>query len=381
MTGDLIVVGASVATTAFIERMRELGSGESITVLDNDPDAPYDRPPLSKHYLVDGDSEDIAVDWNGLDVELVRAEAVGVNPETHTLQVRGDDHRDHDLRYGRLVIATGATPVHLPIEPPGLAVLRTAADARRIRAQASGRRSVAIVGAGAVGVELASHLARQGSPVVLIDRAVGPLERLLAGHLADEVTDWLHGAGVVCRWRADITDISQIGDSWRVELADGERIEADVVVSAVGARPAVAWLAGSGLLTGDALLADADGRVVTADSVVADVYAMGDVVTRRRPDGRLERTENWAAARQQGMRLAEHICRAPRQPVPSPYFWIQVANRTIQIVGTLRPGARLDLEAANPDRRSALYRVRADGATAWIGVNAQPRIAKIISGS
>lgn len=382
MSGDLVVVGASVAATAFLERLCELGHRGPIVVVDSDPDAPYDRPPVSKHYLREADAGDIAVDWSDFGVTLIRARATGVDAAAHTLRIQPAGEEPRDLPYGRLVIATGAVPARLPVEPPDTLVLRSAEDARRLRARTGAGESAIIIGAGAIGVELASSLATRGSTVTLLDRAPGPLERLLAGHLAEETTAWLESAGVTCCWNAGIERIEHDDDGWTVDLADGRRLRADLLISAVGARPAVAWLEGSGLLTDGALLAAEDGRVVTAAGPVPDVFAIGDVVTRRHDDGTLQRTESWAAAREHAMRLAEDLRGAERSPAPKPYFWTEVAGRMVQVVGTLRPDAPIELEASNPERRSAFYRVGdADAGAAWIGVNAQPRIARILRGS
>ncbi|MDN4596695.1 NAD(P)/FAD-dependent oxidoreductase [Leifsonia virtsii] len=381
MSGQLVVVGASVAATALIERIRELGNREPITVVDSDPDAPYDRPPVSKHYLVEADSSDIAVDWSDLDVSLVRAHATGVDPSAKLLLIE-EAGMSRSIPFENLVIATGAIPARLPIEPPDTLVLRSADDARRLRMHTEGGRSVIIIGAGAIGVELASSLAARGCTATLVDRAAGPLERLLAGHLSAETTEWLESAGVRCVWKADIAAIEHAGDGWTVELRGEETLRADLLVSAVGARPAVAWLQGSGLLTDGALIADEAGRVVVEDQPRGEVFAIGDVVTRRHDDGSLQRTESWAAARQHATQLAEDLCGAQRGTAPKPYFWTEVAGRMVQVVGSLSPDDELVLETANPERRSALYRAAGAGEDeAFIGVNAQPRIARILMGA
>ncbi len=381
MSNELVVVGASVATAAFLERMRELGDVRPVTVVDGDPDAPYDRPPLSKSFLLGGDMADIAVDWTGLGANRVHGWAIGTRPASKVLSVRDDDGCESELDYGQLVIATGATPVRLAIEPPDTLTLRSAEDARRLRARASAGRSVTIIGAGAIGVELASSLTLRGSHVVLLDRASGPLERLLSGHLAGDVTRWLTTAGVDCRWGADIAAIHRVTTGWRVELANGTSLDSDVLVSAVGARPAVGWLADTTLLTDGLLLADELGRVTNAGGVVPDHFAIGDAVSRLSPDGTTERSESWAAARLHGARLAEALCGALSEPGPRPYFWTEVAGRKVQVVGSLRPGMSLQVEFENPERGSVLYRASDGVAEAWIGVNAQPRIAQLLTGA
>lgn len=380
MSESLVVVGASVATTAFIERLRELGNSSQVRVIDCDPDAPYDRPPLSKHYLVEGEAEDIAVDWSDLDAELVRARATSVDTSASVVRVEYPDGRVGAVPFDQLVIATGASAARLPIEPEDTTVLRSAADARRLRERTANGESAVVIGAGAIGVELASSLAARGSKVALLDRAAGPLERLLAGHLGRETSTWLADAGVVCHWEADIARISATDSGWEVELRDGPVLVGDVLISAVGARPAVSWLEDSGLLTQGALMVDADGRVLQAGTVVPHLFGIGDAVTRMRDDGPGTRTESWAEARQQGASLAELLTGASRQPAPPSYFWTEVAGRKVQVVGSLHPDAVPVLEFENPDRGATLHRYDApDGTSAWIGVNAQPRIARLLT--
>lgn len=378
MTADLMVIGASAAATAYLERLRELGCTAPITVVDADADAPYDRPPLSKHFLVDGIIEDIRTDWADLDVTLVRAEAIGVEPKDRQIRLRTLNGAEEVLSYGQLVIATGALPIRLPVEPADTYVLRSSSDAQRLREATQPGQQMTIIGAGAIGVELASSLRSLGAGVTLLDRAPGPLERLLAGHLAEELTDWLEDYGVDCRWNADIRSIEHLEGGWVVDVAGAAPLRSDLVVSAVGARPAVAWLGNSGLLTGGTLLVDDEGHVLVGDLPVEDVYAMGDAVSRREGDGTLIRTESWTAARLQGTRLAEHMLGEDHERTESPYFWTEVADRKVQVVGNLHPQADINIESENPERRSTLYRVKHDDNIAWIGINAQPRIARLL---
>lgn len=381
MVERLVLVGGSVAATAFIERLRELDCFDPILVIDPDPDAPYDRPPLSKRYLFGADPDDIAVDWSNLGVEVLRAEALGVDIAASCVRVRAvADDTVSDIPFGRLVIATGALPARLPIEPPDTIVLRSAEDARRIRELASAGKNVVIVGAGAIGVELASSLVRAGLRVTLLDHASGPLERLLGGHLAAEATDWLSAAGVDCRWQAQVKAITAVDGGWRVDLVGSAPLQADLLISAVGSRPAVAWLAGSALLTEGALLVDRDGRVIV-DGVPSDtLFAIGDVASRRTA-GRLVRSESWTAARDQGARLAEHLIGVAHEPEAPSYFWTEIAGRKIQVVGDLPPGSRISLDVDDPERGALLYRVDHEAGPSWIGVNAQPRIARLRLGA
>lgn len=378
MTRHLVVVGGSVAATAFIERLREVGVDDHVVVIDPDPHAPYDRPPLSKHYLVEGEPADIAVDWRDLDVELIRAEAMGLDLESQTIRTRAASG-EGSVPFERLVIATGALPVRLPFEPPDTLTLRSADDAHLLRAAVRPGEHVAIIGAGAIGVELASSFAAQGVRVTLLDRALGPLERLLAGHLATELTKWLEEAGVRCVWNAGIMAVTHTDDGWSIQLKGQPDMRPDVVISAVGSRPAVGWLAESGALTGGALLVDEGGAVLIDGRASETVFAVGDVASRT-VGNVISRTESWEAARQQASDVASHFADVDREPDSLAYFWTEVAGRKVQVVGLLDPAAAPALEFENPERAALLYKVEGSRGPAWIGINAQPRIARLRMG-
>lgn len=375
----LVVVGASVAAEAFTARLLELGYADPILVLDADARMPYERPPLSKAYFANPVDTEIGVDWDP-SIALVTARAIGVDTGNRTLTVlEANSESERSIGYGTLVIATGAQSIHLPFEPNGVLGLRSAQDADLIRAAADAGNIVGIIGAGAIGLELATSLRNRGSEVILLDKSDRPLERLLSGHLGTEISGWLDALGIDCRWNVDITAITGEPGNWTVQLADSPPVDAEVLVSAVGVRPAVGWLESSGLLTDGALLCDGDGRVLVGGHAVPDLYAAGDVVTRRHPDSTLARTESWSAAVEQGSRLAEVFAGQLPAPAEIPYFWTDVAGRKIQVLGTVSRQGLLQVEFENPDRGTVLYRVTdpQESTTAWIGINAQAKIAQL----
>lgn len=374
---DLVVVGASVAAEALISRMRELGDERSVLVVDRDARMPYERPPLSKLFLTRPDTTDISVTWDE-SVPVVTAEAHRVDPAAHTVELQlGEEHTPRTVRYGKLVIATGASPVSLPIEPPGVLRLRTIEDSAKIRAAGTAGNRVGIIGAGAIGAELATSLRTNGADVVLLDKADRPLERLLVGHLGADVTSWLMALGIDCRWGVDIESIKGEPGNWTVILGDGSVLAFDALVSAVGARPITGWLEGSGLLTDGQLVCCPEGRVL-CETGATDVFGIGDVVTRELANGERMRTESWSAATEHGIHLAERLTgRSPDEPEMS-YFWTDVAGRKVQVLGTLHRNGAIEVEFENPSRGAVLYRVSSDdGSEGWIGVNAQPKIAML----
>ncbi|MGJ0204388.1 FAD-dependent oxidoreductase [Leucobacter sp. gxy201] len=375
---DIVVIGASVAAEAFGNRLRELGYSGELLVVDRDPSMPYERPPLSKRFLTSPEDTEIAVEWQGI-APVIAAEATGVDPLASTVELRLEESGEtRRVRYGRLVIATGASPVSLPIEPEGVLRLRTLGDVERIRRAAGDGDRVGIIGAGAIGSELATSLVGNGAEVVLLDKADRPLERLLVGHLGADVASWLQAIGIDCRWGADIEQITGGPGDWTMILGDGSVLAFDALISAVGARPITSWLSDSGLLTDGQLVCDERGRVMTGKAVHETVFGIGDVITRQTVSGERIRTESWTAAAEHGTHLAETLIgREPSAP-EMPYFWTDVAGRKIQVLGTLRRDGAIEVEFENPGRGAILYRVSGDdGSEGWIGVNAQPQIAML----
>lgn len=373
----IILVGASTAGEAFVTRLRELGHEEEILILDRDARMPYDRPPLSKRYLTDPDETDIGVE-RGDGTTITLAEVTGVDPAAKVVNLTESDGSVREVAYGTLVIATGAAPISLPIEPEGVFHFRSVEDSEKVRAATGKGSRVGVIGAGAIGAELATSLSKIGADVVLLDKADRPLERLLVGYLGADVTSWLQSTGIYCRWGVDIERISGGPGDWSVDLGDGSQLRFDALVSAVGVRPVTGWLSESGLLTDQQLVCDVEGRVIAPGGRQADIYAIGDVVTRKLPTGEQLRTESWTAAKEHGAQLAERLSGEPVTPEELPYFWTDVAGRKIQVLGTLRREGGIEVEFENPSRGGILYKVSGDdGSEGWIGVNAPARIAML----
>lgn len=373
----IVVVGASTAAEALVTRLRELGNEDDIFIVDRDARMPYDRPPLSKRYLTEPADTDIHVEWSA-GATIIVGEVTHVAPAAQTVTVVAADGSVREVGYRTLVIATGASPISLPIEPEGVLHLRTVQDSEAIRAVAGKGSRVGVIGAGAIGAELATSLSMCGAEVVLLDKADRPLERLLAGYLGADVTSWLQSTGVVCRWGVDIERISGVPGAWLVELGDESELRCEVLVSAVGVRPITGWLAESGLLTDQQLVCDVEGRVLAPDALQTNIYGIGDVVTRALPSGEYQRTESWSAAKEHGVRLAEYLSGNPAPPAELPYFWTDVAGRKIQVLGTLRRAGGIEVEYENPDRGAIVYKVSGDdGSEGWIGVNAPAKIAML----
>lgn len=322
-----MIVGAGMAGVQTAVALRERGFTGSVTLIGAEPHQPYDRPPLSKAVLL-GKAEDSAfdVDFEALDVELrLGLEVTGVHPSRHEL-----DTADGPVPYDVLVIATGAEPIQLPGAQgvPGVHLLRTLDDAERLRPVLARQHDIVVVGAGWIGAEFATAAREAGCAVTVVEAADRPLAGVLPEEVAAPMAAWYADSGAVLRTHARVEHV----EPGEVVLDDGSRLPAGAVVVGIGARPATAWLAGSGIELGARREIVADDHLRTS---APDVYAVGDCASF--PSGRYgERllVHHWDNALQGPRTVAANIVGETSVAYdPVPYFWSEQFGRFVQYAG------------------------------------------------
>ncbi|GHB43470.1 oxidoreductase [Streptomyces umbrinus] len=322
-----MIVGAGMAGVQTAVALRERGFTGSVTLIGAEPHQPYDRPPLSKAVLL-GKAEDSAfdVDFEALDVELrLGLEVTGVHPSRHEL-----DTADGPVPYDVLVIATGAEPIQLPGAQgvPGVHLLRTLDDAERLRPVLARQHDIVVVGAGWIGAEFATAAREAGCAVTVVEAADRPLAGVLPEEVAAPMAAWYADSGAVLRTHARVEHV----EPGEVVLDDGSRLPAGAVVVGIGARPATAWLAGSGIELGVRREIVADDHLRTS---APDVYAVGDCASF--PSGRYgERllVHHWDNALQGPRTVAANIVGETSVAYdPVPYFWSEQFGRFVQYAG------------------------------------------------
>ncbi len=375
----ILVVGGGIAAASMIAQLRADGFTGNIAVVDQDPDAPYDRPPLSKEFLTSTGRAPGAPWWND-DCDLIRGSAVGLDATRSCVTLRKSDGGTQRIQAEHVVIATGAAPLRIPGIHRDVLHLRTAADARALRGQVRPGTRIAILGAGAIGTELASSATDAGARVTLIDPAAQPLQRFLGGHLGDEAAAWIRDGGVnlLLNTTAQSAERTRAG-GWVVATSKGD-IEADLAVSAIGTRPCVSWLRGSELDISNGIRCDRDGTALGPDSTpVPPIHAIGDVAAWAGEDGIPCRHEDWTAAQRQGRHLARALLglnASQPQGRERDYFWTHQFGRRIQILGTPAAYGRLVTRMTNPGGRASFHTIEHDGRiVAWISVNAPRELA------
>lgn len=336
----VVIVGAGQGGQQAAASLRQDGFAGEIVLLGDEPGLPYQRPPLSKAYLKDGDAARLALkpagfyDGAGIDYRPgVRVEAID-RAAQRLLTADGAG-----LAYDHLVLATGARNAVPPIAglaEAGVLGLRTLADAAGLRARVAAARSAVVIGGGFIGLEFAAVARAAGLAVTVVEAA----DRLMARVVSPEISAHflaLHeglGTRVLLGARAAAVEPGA------VVLGSGERVAGDLLVLATGVRPNVELAEAAGLAVGDGVLVD--GRLLTDDPAVS---ALGDCAAFPVADGRRVRLESVQAAVDHGRHVARRIATGATDAYAAvPWFWSDQGDRKLQIAGL----------ATDADRRIAL---------------------------
>jgi 3-phenylpropionate/trans-cinnamate dioxygenase ferredoxin reductase subunit len=349
VAGRLIIVGAGQAGFALAAKLRMLKDQRPITIVGNEPVLPYQRPPLSKKYLLGEMDFDRLLfrpeTWYGEnDVELRLSTPVeAIDREARIVRLF-DGSR---IGYETLAIATGATPRRLPAaiggDLEGVFTVRDKADADRLAVEMKPGHRLLIIGGGYIGLEAAAVARKLGLEVTLIEMADRILARVAARETADVIRSIHEAEGVHVLERTGLTRL--IGDEGRVkaaELSDGRVIDADMVIVGIGVTPNDRLAADAGLDVQNGVVVDAFGR--TSDP---SIFAMGDCAVQDWKGQRV-RLESVQNAVDQAEAVAAVIAGGSDPYRPKPWFWSDQYDVKLQIAGfnlgydktVLRPGSR-----------------------------------------
>lgn len=344
----IVIVGGSLAGVRAAATLRELGFGGHLSVVEQSPHAPYDRPPLSKGLLTGAQSEaDIRLgDLTDLDVTWQGGRAAcGLDTDSRALHLDDGGRLDFD----GLIIATGVSPRRFSAASTQQSplLLRSLDHARALRhALAERTGQLLVVGAGFVGTEVAASARSLGWEVTLVAHESVPLRRALGDDLGRYVSSLHRRHGVRLRLDTAITDLHVAADhSGQATLDDGSRIDADVVVAGIGSVPNTAWLDDSDLWIDDGVHTQSCLRVLnTSGRPVHGIAAAGDVARWPHPlFGPVPvRVEHWSNAAEQGRAAARTVLAdlagptsgiEPTAHASVPSFWSDQYDTKILSVG------------------------------------------------
>jgi 3-phenylpropionate/trans-cinnamate dioxygenase ferredoxin reductase component len=327
----IAIAGGSLAGLRTAEALRRQGFDGDVIIVSGEDHLPFDRPPLSKQVLSGAwepeqarlrGADEVDAEW------LLGRRATALDVAGRALTLDGDE----ELRCDGIVIATGATPRTLPgASLDGVFTLRTMADCLALRDELEHAATVAVVGAGFIGSEVAATCRSRGLTVTVIEALPVPLLRVLGARMG-EVCGRLHPRnGVTLRTGVGVDGLVGNGRVSGVRLSDGTTVEADVVVVGIGVAPETAWLEGSGLTLDNGVVCDAWCQAAPG------IVAAGDVARWHNPLFGVDmRVEHWTNAVEQAEAAARTLLRGKdgAEPfAPVPYFWSDQYDSKIQFLG------------------------------------------------
>jgi apoptosis-inducing factor 3 len=355
----IVIIGGGAAGFAAAEMLRREDFGGSITILSADNAPPYDRPNLSKDYLAGTAPEE----WiplrpddyyreNG--IELVLGTTASDIDKT-AREVRTSDGRA--FRFDKLLIATGAEPVRLPVPGADLShvrLLRSLNDSRELIARAAGAHRVAIVGASFIGLEVAAALRHRNLDVHVIAPEQRPMERVLGPELGQFIRKLHEEHGVHFHLGRGVKSI----EPQHVSLDDRSAIPADLVVVGIGVRPRLELAERAGLALDRGIVVNE-----YLETSVSGIFAAGDVA--RWPDpisGERLRIEHWVVAERQGQTAARNMLGRAERFAQAPFFWSQHYDIAIDYVGHAERWEKIEIEG-DIAKHDAAIRFRRAGRT------------------
>jgi apoptosis-inducing factor 3 len=337
----IVILGGGAAGFAAAEMLRREQYSGSIVMLSNDDAAPVDRPNLSKDYLAGTAPED----WvplrpenfyadNGIDLRL-KTHATGIDPRAREVAL-ADGSR---IAFDRLLLATGAEPVRLPLPGADAAhvyTLRSLADCRAIIARTKEAPRVVVLGASFIGLEVAAALRTRDIEVHVVAPEARPMERILGPQMGDFIRSLHEEHGVIFH----LGETAAAIEGAQVRLNSERMLQADMVVVGVGVRPRLELAESAGLALDRGLLVNSH-----LETSAPGIFAAGDIA--RWPDphsGDNIRVEHWVVAERQGQTAARNILGYGEKFTDVPFFWSQHYDVPINYIGYAEKWDALDIE-------------------------------------
>ncbi len=354
-SGPIVIIGGGAAGLAAAEMLRRRTFSGKITILSSDDAPPIDRPNLSKDFLAGTAPED----WLPLRPQSFYSEA-NIDLRLGTAVTKIDPRQKRvisnkgELSYDRLLLATGAEPVRLPIpgaDLPHVSVLRTLSDCRRIIALSKEAKQAVIIGASFIGLEVTASLRKRDLAVHVVAPEKLPMERTLGTELGAFIKKLHQDNGVVFHLEDTVARI----EAGSVELKSGRKLAADLVCLGVGVKPRTQLAEQAGLAVDRGVVVN--GYMETS---VSDILAAGDIA--RFPDrfGDKIRVEHWVVAERQGQTAALNMLGERQKHDAAPFFWSQHYDVPINYVGHAGSWDKIVVEGSI-DKKDCLVRYIKDG--------------------
>ncbi len=331
-----LIVGAGAAGNMAAETLRRQGFAGRIVMITAESERPYDRPNLSKDFITGKVDEDYlhlhgSKFYPNQGIELLTGrKVVSLDTADKAAVLEGGE----TIRFDRALLASGGTPRRLPVpgaDGQGCFMLRTAEDARAIVSAAARWKTVVLIGAGFIGLELAGSLRDKDLEVVVVAPEALPLANVLGDRVSAYMKSLHESREVRFLMGRTASRIEGEPGAKVVTLSDGVRLPAGFVIIGLGITPAVDYLAGTGLVENGAVPVDAAMR-----TRAPDVFAAGDIAALPDADWERRRVEHWVAAQRQGQRAAMSMLDLDPGRTEVDFFWSKQAGASLKYIGHAR---------------------------------------------
>ena len=367
-----IIVGAGQAGAWAAIGMRQAGFDGRILLIGDEPWRPYERPPLSKAVLTE--EPEPAVTYFHTEeryaeqrIELLLGTSVAViEPDAHRVLLSDGQSLDYD----RLLLTIGGSARHLPIHGGDKALyLRTLEDARLIRGRLACARKVLCIGAGVIGLEIASSARARGCGVTVLEALPRAMGRSVSPEGAAFIEMLHRNAGVALRFGVIVDAIEDAADGFRAACRDGEVFTGDLVIAGVGMQRNLALAEAAGLSLEGGIVVDELGR-----TSAADIYAAGDVTAFHHPlFNRRLRLESWRHAQNHGLAVGKAMCGETTPYDDSPWFWTDQHGVNLQVAGLPADAVRTIVRVDDPPKAFTAIHLTEDGCVVGLTAANNPR--------
>lgn len=367
-----VIVGAGQAGGWAAIAMRQAGFDGRVLLIGEEVWRPYERPPLSKAVLTDEPEPPVAYfhpaeRYAEQHIDLLLGMAVTeFDPAAHSIRLSDGQC----IEYDRLLLTTGGRARHLPIPGGDKALyLRTLDEARSIRGRLADARHVLCVGAGVIGLEIASSARKRGCSVTVLEALPRAMGRSVSPEGAEFIESLHRNAGVALHFGVIVDRIEDAPPGLRVICRDGEVFSADLVIAGIGMQRNLALAEAAGLSLEGGIVVDEHGQ-----TSAADVFAAGDVTAFYHPlFGRRLRLEAWRHAQNHGIAVGKAMCGDGTPYDDIPWFWTDQHGVNLQVAGLPADATRTVIRANDPPRSFTAIHLAADGSVIGVTAANNPR--------
>jgi 3-phenylpropionate/trans-cinnamate dioxygenase ferredoxin reductase component len=375
MTDDcIVIIGGGTAAASVAAALRKTGFSGFLDIISAEVMVPYERPPLSKRFLLDDDAAIptlLSPDWySENDVSLRLGTTAAAVDRSGFVELDSGLR----LRFDKLVFATGGTPRRLPqLDACGddrVFYLRSVSDALRLRTALADGGHLVLIGAGFIGGELASSARQLGVDVTMIEQQEVPLAHIVGRRIGAEYADIHREHAVEVRTGVVVDRATRSGDAICLQLSDGSNVACDYVAIGVGLEPACDLAAQSGISCDKGILVDEYCR-----TNLPDVYAAGDVANHFNPlFGRRMRVEHHDNAIRQGIAVAANLLGEGMVYADPHWFWSDQYEHTLQGVGSINTSTTHVDRGAVESRSFTRFYLQDNSIIGAVGLNTGPEI-------